>query len=538
MEISKLLELTPEQRAQRKADWEERQRIFGEGRDPDKEKADDRAMKALILLRQHVNGNIQLTEEQRFAYSGIVVNRSTNDFYFFCRHVLDMDLLTPITHKRWCDDHQRAIKLSTKRLMRLKPRGTYKSTIYGIGTILYLWGCFSPQLRIFYTSANALLLQEISDKLNQYIGSDKNETLFSLIFGITKDTTAKNTSDVMNIKGRSGKGFSLILRTSGGSSVGIHPNIIITDDPLDQNDRDSQTTRDGKEAWFDSLTPLLVPFKDEKTGIEFESIYYIGTKWHMKDLIAHIKERNEKLPPSQQWDIESESICDDNGRSNYPDFISDLKIAEIRAGISDIFFACQYMNNPLPGDMQIFDLKKLTFVREDQVDLRLGEMLCVFDPSLGKASSDYPIVWWLHNHNDVITCYDCIDEKVQLSLIVHQIANKNKLYGCRSMLYESNGVTLIEQSISDAHNRIGWKINLESIHHSSNKHERIVSIQPNLYSGHVQFMDDYKTRYPEAMNQIAFYPVYGHDDSCDCLEMGITHFKQPRFKFIRYESCL
>jgi predicted phage terminase large subunit-like protein len=106
------------------------------------------------------------------------------------------------------------------------------------------------------------------------------------------------------------------------------------------------------------------------------------------------------------------------------------------------------------------------------------------------------------------------------------------------MLYESNGVTLIEQSIKDAHSRIGWKINLESIHHSSNKHERIVSIQPNLYSGHVQFMEDYKTRYPEAMNQIAFYPVYGYDDGPDCLEMGITHFKQPRFKFVRYESCL
>jgi len=538
MEVSKILESTPEERAKRKIEWEERQKIFGEGRDPDKEKADDRAMKALILLRKHVDGTIQLTEAQRFAYSGIVVNRSVNDFFFFCRHVLDMDLLTEITHKRWCLDHMRAIKLSKKRVMRLKPRGTYKSTIYGIGTILYLWGCFSPQLRIFYTSANALLLQEVSDKLNQYIGSDKSETLYSLIFGITKDTAAKNTSDVMNIKGRSGKGFSLILRTSGGSSVGIHPNVIITDDPLDANDRDSQTTRDSKEAWFDSLTPLLVPFKDEKNNIEFENIYYIGTSWHMRDLIYHIKKRNETLPPSQQWDIESESICDEDGKSNYPDFMSDLKIAEIRANISDIFFACQYQNNPLPTGMQIFDLKKLTFIREEQVDLNLGEMLCVFDPSLGKASSDIPAVWWLNYHNGVITCYDAIDERIQLNLIVHQIAAKNQLYNCRHMIYESNGVTMIEQSLREAHNRIGWKLNLESIHHSSNKNERIVSIQPSLYSGHVQFMDDYKQRYPEAMNQIAFYPAYGHDDSCDCLEIGVSYFKAARFKFIRYESCL
>jgi hypothetical protein len=825
--ISPYVHMTPEQRAKRKEEWRERQIVFGEGRDPDKEKAQDRAFKALRLLKDHVEGTIKLSEVEKVALAGIVVERSIDDFHFFTKHVLNMDLLTDITHKRWCEDHQKSIKLSKKRVMRLKSRGTYKSTIYGIGTILWLWGCFSPQLRIFYTSANALLLQEVSDKLNQYIGSEKSETLYSTIFGITKDGTAKNTSDVINVKGRSGKGFSLILRTAGGSSVGIHPNVIIVDDPCfvaetpvltdkgyvnisdikpgdmvltskgfrrvewsgktgsnkivfdfningnvltctknhgiitqnrgkvkvcnlletdyiskfeegewkseklelqklwsltelniediqspkkeltgnifglvemlikrlevyigqfgflikekfkrvnisttkiittvtiqlktwnwllerniiqniqknflqlksfvtgtknilkklvrklllgivpqkvlkkakkfmknqnwlkkyvkcvvenlqqkfylkrsrntvlknvdlnftkradvynitvqehhefvangilvancDHNDRDSKTTRDSKESWFDSLTPLLVPFRDEKNQIEFESIYYIGTRWHMKDLVNHILERNEGLPDKQKWDVEIEAVCGDDGKSNYPDFISDEKIAEIRANISDVFFACQYQNNPLPDGMQVFDLKRLTFVREEQVDLRQGQMICVFDPSMGKSSSDYPIVWWIHYHDDFITCYDCIDKKVELSLIVHQMAAKNQLYGCRTMIFESNGVTLIEQSLRDAHERVGWKMQYTSLHHSSNKHERIVSIQPDLYSGRVRFMSDYTIRYPEAMSQIAFYPVYGYDDAPDCLEMAISHFRQKHFKFIRFEGCL
>ena len=132
MELSEILNSSPEERAKRKAEWEERQRIFGEGRDPDKEKAQDKAMKALILLKKHVDGTIQLDEPQRIAYCGIVVNRCKNDFFFFCRHVLDMDLLTETTHKRWCDDHQRAIMLNKKRIMRLKPRATYKTTIFVI----------------------------------------------------------------------------------------------------------------------------------------------------------------------------------------------------------------------------------------------------------------------------------------------------------------------------------------------------------------------------------------------------------------------
>jgi predicted phage terminase large subunit-like protein len=538
MEASKLLALTPEERAQRKIEWEQRQKLISEGRDPDFEKAQERAMKALILLRNHVNGIITLTDNQKIAYSGMVVNRSLNDFFFFCRYVLEMDLLTDKTHKRWCEDNQKAIRSSKKRVMRLKPRGTYKTTIYGLANILWLWGCFSPQIRIFYTSANALLLQEVSDKLNQYIGSDKNETVYSTIFGVVKDMSSKNTSDVVNISGRSGKGFSLILRTSGGSSVGIHPNICIVDDPLDANDRDSQTVRDGKIAWFDSLTPLLVPFHDTEHNVIFKTILYIGTRWHMCDLVDHILKVNEKLPEQQRWDIESESLCGDNFKSNYPDFISDAEVAEIRAGISDVFFACQYQNNPLPENMQLFNLKKLFFVRKDQVDIKVGQICCFFDPSQGKTSSDYPMSIWLHVHDDKITLIDAIDAKIELSLIVHQIAAKNKEYGCRQLVYEDNGVTLIGSHLKEAHYRINHNICIDPIHHSSNKHERICSIQPDLYSGRVQFMSDYNTRYPEFMNQLVFYPVYNHDDAPDVLEMGIAYFRQDHFKFTRYESCL
>lgn len=538
MEVSKLLTLTAEERKKRKDEWEERKRVFGQGRDPDKELAQDRAMKALILLKEHLNGTISLTDPQKIAYCGIVVNRCYNDLFFFCKHVLEMDLMTETTHKKWADDHLRSIKLGRKRIMRLKPRATFKTSLYGIGTILYLWGCISPQIRIFYTSANSLLLQEVSDKLSQYIGTEKNETLYSMIFGVTKDVSSKNTSDVINIKGRSGKGFSLILRTAGSSAVGLHPSVILIDDPMDQNDRESAATRSGKEAWMDSLVPLVVPFFDEKTGITLESIFFVSTRHHMKDLVNYILERNKKLPDEQKWDVESESICDDRGKSNYPDFISDEKISELKNSMSDVAFACQYLNNPLPTEMQLFNLTRLTFVRPEQINLKFGEVKSFFDPSLGKAASDIPLVIWMHSFEDRLTVIDAIDKKIELSLIVHQIAAKNQEYGCRHLTFESNGVTLIEQSLRDAHERINHKIYLESIHHSSSKYERICSIQSDLYSGRVQFMSDYLTRYPDGMNQLVWFPVWGTDDFPDCLEMAVSHFRQQHFKFVRYESCL
>ena len=505
-------------------------------------KADERALKALYIIKEDMDKpkNLRLSDVERDALSAVIINRSIVSFFFFAKYVLEFDLLTEQTHKRWADDLQKALRKGKKRIMRLKPRGTYKSTLYGVGFVLWLWGCCSPQLRLFYTSSNSLLLGEIADKLSQYIGNDKADTLFSYIFGITKDSGAKNTGDVFNIKGRSGKGYSLILRTSGGNTVGIHPNIIIVDDPCDANDRESEATRRQKERWFDSLTPLLVPFYDKKNGIEFESMFYIGTVWHMRDLTYYVQETNKRLPQNQKWDIEIESVCKEDGTSNYPEFFPDDKIASIKANISDIFFACQYLNKPLPEGMQIFELSKLHFLRPDQVQefFLHAEKLCVFDPSLGKTYSDYPAAWWILFFKDEIIFYDAIDKKASLTLIVHQLAAKNKALGCRNMVFENNGIGLVDTNLSEAHRKIGWNMNYEPIHHYSNKEERILSCQPHLYSGAVKFMSDYKERYPEAMNQIVFYPVYGNDDFPDAMQMGIEYFTKARFKFVRYEELL
>lgn len=482
---------------------------------------------------------IELSPEEIEALSGLVYERSRASFFFFAKYVLEFDLLTEQTHKRWADDLQYAIMREKMRLMRLKPRGTFKTSVYGIAFILWLWAVHSPQIRIFYTSSNSLLLDEVSDKLNQYVGSEKNDTLYSSIFGITRDSNAKNTSEVFNIHGRSGKGFSLVIRTAGGSTVGIHPNIVIIDDALDKNDRESAAIRKQKERWFDTLTPLLVPFRKDPSSPLFESIFYIGTRWHMDDLCEYIFATNKRLPENMKWDIEVESIIDKSGHSAYPEFISDEKIGAIKANVDSVFFACQYLNSALPDGMQIFDLKRLSFIRPDQFDISVGTNICVFDPSLGKESSDYPAVWFANFHDEMLTFFDAIEKKIELGIIVHVIANQCREYGCRTILYENTGLSLVEQTLKKAFDRLNFRIKFEVVPHTSrsSKEERIVSMQPDLYSGAVRFMSDYETRYPEAMNQIAFFPVYKNDDFPDAAQMAVDYFRRPQFVFKRYEAC-
>lgn len=207
------------------------------------------------ILQDHIAESIELTKEQQIVCITLIRKMSQESFFFFARHVLEFDLLTEQTHQKWAKDLQ-SIFGKKERIMRLKPRASFKTTLYGIAFILWVWSCISPKLRIFYTSSNALLLEEVSDKLTQFLAA--GNTLFQMVFGLNRDTEGKippkNTNDVFNITGRSGKGFSLIMRTAGGSTVGLHPNIIIVDDPC-----------------FEGSTPVLTktgykPIKDILPG--------------------------------------------------------------------------------------------------------------------------------------------------------------------------------------------------------------------------------------------------------------------------------
>ena len=133
--------------------------------------------------------------------------------------------------------------------------------------------------------------------------------------------------------------------------------------------------------------------------------------------------------------------------------------------------------------------------------------------------------------NNTITIFDAIDEKIELAALIPIIAQKNKDLGCRIMIFESNNAMLIEQNLEKAHKRIEHKILLEAIHHGSgaNKRERIVSMQPELYSGAVQFIDDYEKRYAEFFNQLVFYGAYGWDDGPDTASMLISYLKEEQF---------
>jgi predicted phage terminase large subunit-like protein len=462
---------------------------------------------------------LELSQAEVEVRKEFVRQASRESFYFFAKQVLGYDKLTNQTHKKWADELQ-SKWLQVDRFMRLKPRGTYKTTLYGISFLLWVWACVSPEIRFFYTSANRTLLEEVGAELDRFIG-DKSESLVATVFGLRRDPALKNTADVFNIVGKQkSKGSSLMFRTAGGSTNGVHPHVIICDDPMDKEDRESEAVRASKERWFDSLTPLLVPYDMKLSNGEkmpIEKLMFISTRWHLKDLVSYVRAKGD------DWDFEEEGVYNADGSPRYPEFFGEAEIQKKKRAIHSVFFACQYLNNPLPEGLRVFVEDRLHFVRPEQISLAEGTIYNFFDPSQGKSGGDFPASIWVHVNNGRKVVFDAIDDKIELTSLLGMIAAKNKQYGVMQMQYETNGTMGLHKSLELAHNDAGYPaIMIEGIHETRNKEERIYAMQPALYRGDWYFMADFAKRYPELMNQLIFFPAWGHDDFPDVIEKGVT----------------
>ena len=474
-------------------------------------------IKACSELKLHLSGQKILKDIEVLIYKELVKTASRKSFYFFCKFVLGFSKLSKNTHKVWCDKHQEDWK-KLRYLGRLKPRGTFKTTIYAEGFILWIWATVSQEIKFFYTSASQALIDEVSSHLGQFI-QEETESLYSFIFNIRKDKLSKNTEDIFNLQGRdkNSKGFSLIFRTAGGSTNGVHPNIIIVDDPMDKEDRESQAVRLHKERWFESLYPLLVPFT-MPDGTEIKQISVIATRWHLNDLVAHLMRKPD-------WDFDVESCYNSDGSARFPEILPDETLEEIKKNISEIFFSCQYLNNPLPEGLQVFKINKLHFLNYSHENIEQGSNYCFFDPSKGKKGGDFPAVIWINLFNGRKFIFDAIDIKTELDELIKLIAKMNRDFKVKEMVFETNGSMGLEDCLYRAHHDLNYNLAIEGIHETRNKVERIMAIQPDIYrENSFYFREDWRKYYPELMNQLIFFPAWEHDDFPDIIEKAVTWF--------------
>lgn len=455
----------------------------------------------------------------------IVIGDKTKefDFFNFAKYILGYNKLNDV-HKEWSKE----VDTVHNRKMFLKPRGTYKSTIY---TVAYpLWKLVNnPNERILIanaTSDNAeAFLREITTHLlrnNRFID----------VFGKLIDSNTSKVSSV-TVKTRTAFNKEPSISTVGvlGSIVSAHYSTIICDDLCNDKDRESESIREKKKKWFQDVMSILDPDGE---------IIVVGTKWHFDDLYKFIiDDLNPKLKPEEQWFISIESCYQEDGKTpKFPSILPEEVLERLKIEKGPLEFSAQYVNKALPTESQIFfedDFKTFEYLGTNRVKdgdkLNEVDFVGYCDLSIGKSkSSDFTGIVTLGKAKDgTVYIVDVVLERMPPDRTMEVIFTKHRIFNYRNFGVESNVFQSLfaEQmkKFSASHQEY---LPITEVGHTANKELRIQSLQPLIKQGILKIRSDWKEdrNYRELISQFVYFPLAGHDDGPDACEGAFSLLKK------------
>ena len=440
--------------------------------------------------------------------------RKALTLFSFAREYLGYNLLRVDPHLAWC----RELDLHRPRSLWLEPRYTYKSTVF---TKAYpIWRLLrDPNLRILIVNATAENAEAfLSEIVGHYLRNKKLIDLYRLLFDLKPldPLSAKTKSIVLKTRSRNFSEPSIGTVGALGNLVSAHYDLIIVDDLCNIDDRESPAIRGKKKRWFQDLVSVLAPEGE---------LVVVGTHWHFDDVYSFIiNELNPQLPPRFKYFVQRESCYTDDGKPRFPKILSQKRLEAYRIEKGPLLFACQYLNQPIPTEHQIFKLEALHTVPKSGIDLQRAEAFAFCDPSLGV--SDYSAIVTIVKHNHSWTVFHCDLSRLPHSRLIDKIIELHAFFNYKVIGIEANSLgkaksdtelSNFELVLKERQNKIGLNVPYKLIWHNAPKLARIESIEPHFSSGQLQFLDSWNQDYPELIEQLVHFPLAAHDDGPDAL---------------------
>jgi predicted phage terminase large subunit-like protein len=424
------------------------------------------------------------------------------------KHILGYGKMTEDKHQEWANNLEKTRK-KYKRMLYLKPRATYKTTLYSVSNtidqVIEDWvqhdGTFNN--RILICSATDEMACQILGEVKQHL---KENAELTSIFGY--DIIDSDNKREVWFKNRTiHKEPNIKAKGALAALVSEHYDIIIVDDLCNNDDRESDAVREKKKRWFIDLISILEP------GGE---LLVIGTRWHEDDVYNMILEMNNKLSEEDKYHIEVERIITDTGEPLFPSIytIKDIERLKIEKGLVE--FYAQYMNEPLPSETRRFDPEKFQYYTDyglNDQQFSDARHFAYVDPALGKEG-DYTIIFIGAVKGKELYLRDAfISNTTTPDASIGRLEYFYKGYEFLKAGIETNA---FQSMYADAARKRG--IPVEDVHNNKKKEIRIDSIEPFVNQGQIKFREDWNTVYPELIEQLARYPVHKYDDGPDALE--------------------
>jgi predicted phage terminase large subunit-like protein len=432
------------------------------------------------------------------------------------KYMLNYSKMDDVVHRVWADNLEQQ-RLHHKRILKLKPRGTYKTSLFTVSQCVELlmqdWLDNNRQFtkRILIASATEELASQMLGEISAHFRDNKNIIEF---FGYNPVRSDKHGELWLTPK-RISKEPTIKAKGALSALVSEHYDIIFCDDIVNSEDRESQAKREKNWRWYKDVISILEP--DGYLGVW-------GTRWHFDDVYQRIFDVNKKLPEDQKYSIEVEAAVDDvTGKTLFPTILTDNKIASLKIEKGLVEFYAQYLNKCVPTETQLFPLEKMhTYTdygpqSEDQFKGR-SKTIAYCDPSLGRSEKgDYMVIiigtiWEKRLYiRDVFMSNTTTPEKA--AKIAEQMMD---LYNVHVMYMEANGFQTLYTNFFREKG-----IPIIEYRNMKNKEVRIEGLEPYYTSGKIMFRQDWESAYQTFIEQLNMYPAGNHDDAPDALE-GIT----------------
>ena len=160
------------------------------------------------------------------------------------KYVLKYSKLSDV-HKKWCDDFETELASGTNKFIYMRPRGSYKSTVHNISTVISLLiddyvtnGCFTQSILI--ASATDTLANNLLSEVSEHLQT--NEILLDIFDPQREGYIARSNQKGIWFKNREIRKEPNIACVGALSSiVSLHFSTIIVDDISNNEDRESLT---------------------------------------------------------------------------------------------------------------------------------------------------------------------------------------------------------------------------------------------------------------------------------------------------------
>lgn len=416
-----------------------------------------------------------------------------------------------------------------KRLHIQWPREHAKTTCTSVKYVIWRLGR-DHNLRVLIVSKSASLATNILREIKRNI--EENDRIHRVFPDLQPDTPWSDV-EIQVKRDRIQKDPSVRGVGLHGSLTGARADILILDDPFDEENIQTLGQRAKVENWIEKVSFTVVGPKGE--------IICIGTRWHHADYWGTLMEKtdddgNHLFERRIYQAIENPQDELDDWRVLWPEKWSPERLYIRRLEIGRLRFNCLYQNDPSGYEGVLFREQDLAFYDPDKaISAHLGDLdfYMGVDPSISEEpTADYFAVARIAVDRKLRDVYvlDIYAKRIGFPAQVQQIDSLFRGW-IPYIPHEAKGVGIRKVGIESiayqralAQQTYSMGLPVVQVQHSKrSKIQRMIGLQPHFENGRIKFPnpETHRTNWFDAFKEeYLSFPRGRHDDRLDALQIA------------------